>query len=91
LEVHIRYLIIALSVILFVILYVWQNVEITKIKIMYKNVLKEERELTNRNDRLRFEIEKLRKPEIIEKKAADLGMRDLDHDDFITIISDNIQ
>ena len=79
-----------MSVILFVILYVWQNIEVTKIKITYMNVLKEERQLTNSNDRLRYEIEKMRRVDIIEKEAASLGMRELRVDDFVTIVTDDI-
>lgn len=89
--VCIRYLLIALSLILFVILYVWQNVEVTKIKLMYRNVLKEERLLTNNNDRLRYEIEKLRRIDIVEEKAAALGMMELNYNDFIAIKIDEQQ
>ena len=54
------------------------------------NVLKEERQLTNSNDRLRYEIEKMRRVDIIEKEAASLGMRELRVDDFVTIVTDDI-
>ncbi|MBN2039895.1 MAG: hypothetical protein JW864_07640 [Spirochaetes bacterium] len=73
---------------MFVILYVYQNVEVTKIKIIYRNVLDEERQLVNSNDRLKYEIEKLRRVEVVDKQAAALGMRELTPDDFVTIETD---
>lgn len=84
----IKYFITALLCILFVIIYVWQNVEVMKIKIDYRKALKEERQLINMNDRLRYEIERYRRMELIEKYAAENGMNALSPYDFVTINMD---
>jgi hypothetical protein len=81
----IRYFIIALSVILFVILYVWQNVEVMKIRIEYRKALNEERQLVDRNDKLKYEIERYKRTDLVEKYAAEKGMRELTPYDFVTI------
>jgi hypothetical protein len=81
----IKYFITAFSVIVLVILYVWQNVEVMKIKIDYRKALKEERHLINMNDRLKYEIERYKRMDLVEKYAAENGMRELTPYDFVTI------
>ncbi|MFH0977542.1 MAG: hypothetical protein V1874_17320 [Spirochaetota bacterium] len=81
----IKYFITALSVVVFVILYVWQNVEVMKIKIDYRKALKEERQLINMNDRLKYEIERYKRMDMVERYAAENGMRELTPHDFVTI------
>ena len=78
----------ALSFIIFIIFYVWQNVEVVKIKIDYRKALSEERKLINRNDKLRYEIERYRRMDLVEKYAAENGMRELTPNDFVTINMD---
>ena len=85
LEGIIKYIILAFSVIIFVILNVWQNVEVMKIKIEYSKALVEERKLVNKNDRLRYEIERYKRMELVERFAGSNGMKVLSHNDFITI------
>ena len=87
-ETVIKYFITALSVIIFVILYVWQNVEVMKIKIDYRKALKEERQLINMNDRLKYEIERFKRLDLVEKYALENGMRQLTPYDFVTINMD---
>jgi hypothetical protein len=86
LEVYIRYIIIVLSAFLFLLLYVWQNVEVTKIKMEYQKALEQEKELIKKNDKLRYEIERYRRMELVEQHAFKLGMRELDYNDFEAII-----
>lgn len=64
----------------------WQNVEVMKIKIEYKEALKEESEFIKKNDRLRYEIERFKRMELIERSAAEMGMRELTPGDFAAII-----
>jgi len=63
------------GIILFVILFVWQNIEVMKIKMDYRRGLQLERQIEMRNDRLRYEIEKLRRMDAIERYAETHGMR----------------
>ena len=79
----------ALSFIIFIIFYVWQNVEVVKIKIDYRKALSEERQFVNRNDKLRYEIERYRRMDLVEKYAAENGMRELTPSDFVTIDMEN--
>lgn len=41
-------------------LYVWQNVEVVKTKMEYRELYRNEKELIQENDRLRYEIETMR-------------------------------
>jgi hypothetical protein len=71
--------------ILFVILYVWQNIGVMKIKMDYRKGIGIERELAKENDRLRYEIERYKITDLIERYAASRGMRELTPDDFEVI------
>ena len=71
--------------IFFIIAYVWQNVGVMKIKIEYRKAVAEERQLVNKNDRLRYEIERLRRMDLVERYAAENGMRELEPGDFVAI------
>lgn len=84
----IKYFFTAFLIIVFVIFYVWQNVEVMKIKIDYRKALKEERQLINLNDRLKYEIERYKRTALVEKYAAESGMRELTPYDFVTIKMD---
>ena len=59
-----------------------------KIKIDYRKALLEQRQLINKNDRLRYEIEKYKRMELVEKFAAENGMKELTPYDFVTINMD---
>ncbi len=82
-----RYLVIALCVIVFVILYVWQNITVMKIKMGYRAALEREREFRDRNDRGRYEIEKLRRLESVERAAIQAGMRPLTPADLQVLVA----
>lgn len=51
----------------------------------YQKALIEERQLINKNDRLRYEIERYRRMELVERYAESIGMKELTHYDFVTI------
>jgi hypothetical protein len=59
-----------------------------KIKIDYRKALSEERQLVNRNDRLKYEIERYKRMDLVEKYAVESGMRELTPYDFVTIDMD---
>ena len=71
--------------IFFVILYVWQNIEAMKIKMDYRKELSAEKQLIKENDRLRFEIEKYKRADLIDKYAAQTRMREITPNDFEVI------
>ena len=63
--------------ILFVVLYIWQNVEVMKMKMDYGREAEVEAGLIRQNDRLRYEIETLRRMNVIEEYARSRGMHAL--------------
>jgi hypothetical protein len=72
-------------VIIFVVLYVWQNIEVMKMKMEYRRGVRIEKQLVKENDRLRGEVERMRKMDRIEKYAQGAGLRYLGPQDFDVI------
>ena len=70
---------------LFVLLYVWQNIEIMKTKMDYKKMIRAERVLAEKNARLKFELERLRSFGSIESKAGRKGLVRLKPSDVIAV------
>lgn len=68
---------IVVFMILFVVLYIWQNVEVMKMKMDYGREAEVEAGLIRQNDRLRYEIETLRRMNVIEEYARSRGMHAL--------------
>ncbi len=82
-----KYFFIAVVMILFVILYVWQNIEVVRMKMDYNTALQREEQLVKINDRLRYEIEWYKRMELIDAYAASRGMRTLMPEDIDIIVS----
>ncbi len=78
----IRYIGIAAFMIFFVVMYVWQNVEVMKAKMEYRKGVAVEKQLVRDNDRLRYELEKYRRGERVDEYARMKGMRPVTPDDF---------
>lgn len=72
--------------IIFVILYVFQNVEVMKMKIECGKAADVERGLIIKNDKLRYEIERYKNIDLIERYAKQSGMRHITPYDFETIV-----
>lgn len=70
---------------LFVILYVWQNIEIMKFKMDYRRMVKTEHALAERNAKLKYELERLRNFSSMESKAAGKGLARIKPSDVIII------
>jgi hypothetical protein len=85
-EAVIKYIVTVFSVIVFVILYVFQNVGVMKIKIECRKDAEAEKRLIIKNDKLRYEIERYKNMEVIERYASERGMRKITPYDFETII-----
>ncbi len=65
-----RYFLIVFVMSVFVIAYVWQNIEIMKFKMDYKRLVKTEQVLAEKNARLKYEFERLRNFKNIEANAG---------------------
>ena len=72
--------------VLFVIANVWQNVEVMKIKLDHQKALQEKSDLIKKNDRLKYEIERYKRMDLVMKNAEILGMRESTPNDFETLI-----
>jgi hypothetical protein len=73
---------------LFVILYVWQNIEIMKIELEHKNLLNKEKQLVRDNDYLLYEIELYRRMDVIQDIARKNGLKPILPEDFDVMIID---
>lgn len=72
----------------FVILYVWQNIEVVKIEIEHRNLKSRERQLVRDNDRLLYEIERYRSMDVMEEYALKKGLRKILPKDFEVMVID---
>lgn len=79
------YFLMVIGVFVFVMLYVWQNVEVTKLKLEYRRLLRTQETLVKENDRILFNIERYKDPDYLEKSAVSLGMKPVTPRDFETI------
>jgi len=71
---------------LFVVVYVWQNVEVMKIQLDYKKKVRVEKRLIKKNDRLVYEIERMRSLDAVEKYAFGKGFKRIAPDDFDVLV-----
>jgi len=81
----IKYFGIVTGVIILVLLYVWQNVEVMKMKMAYRENAAVEKRLLMENDRLRAAIERYRRVDVAERYARLNGMRELRPSDIIVV------
>ena len=81
----IKYFGIVTGVIIFVLLYVWQNVGVMKMKMAYRENAAVEKRLLMENDRLRAAIERYRRVDVAERYARLNGMRELRPSDIIVV------
>lgn len=69
-----------------VILYVWQNVEVMKMRMEYRRLNRTHRSLVMENDRLRYGIERYRSIDTLEKRAVKKQMRRVRPGDIDVIV-----
>jgi len=81
----IKYSLVAFCMICFVVLYVWQNIEVMKLKLSMQRSLSYKEELLKEQSRLRYEIERKRRYEDIEVWAVSHGMSWMRSGDFIVL------
>lgn len=65
---------VAFLVMMFVVLYVWQNISMMKIRMECRDRVKRERELFKEHDRLLYQIERFRSIDVVEEIALRRGM-----------------
>jgi len=73
---------------LFVILYVWQNIEIMKIKLEYKKMVRAEHVLAESNAKMLYGLEKLRNFGSMESNASRHGLSVIKPSDVIVVKDD---
>jgi hypothetical protein len=72
---YLTFFAVVLGVLVFVMLYVWQSIEVMKIKLEYRALLRKQESLVKVNDRLRCGIERFRTMDRIEQDADRMGLR----------------
>lgn len=80
-----KYFSIVLMISIFVVFYVWQNIEMMKIKMDYKKLIRTEKEITVVNDKLKFEYERLRSFRYIEANADRNNLKYISPADLVVI------
>ncbi len=81
----VKYTIIVLAMIFVVILYVWQNIEVMNLKMYHRKSVEYKKELVKQRDRLLYEIERYKRPELIDDYAEKNGLRKATRDDVVLI------
>ena len=79
---HPAYFILAVGALAFVLLYIWQSVEVMKIRLDYKKLLAAQEQLVKDYDRFLFDIEKIRAETGNAKEAERRGMRRMVPSDY---------
>jgi len=77
----VKYFFVTFLISTFVIIYVWQNIEVMKIKMTYNRLLESEKVLADEQQKLRYEFEKRRNFENIKKVAGSRGFKQIEPED----------
>ncbi len=80
-----KYFSIVFMISVYVVFYVWQNIEMMKMKMDYKKLIKTEKEITIINDKLKFDFERLRSFRAIEANAEKNNLRQISPSDLIVL------
>ena len=83
-----KYMVIIFSMSLFVILYVWQNIEVVQIKMRNRALSRAAGELAKDNDRRLYEIERYRRMEAVGDHARKNGYRAMLPGDASVLVMD---
>lgn len=84
----IQYVLMAFIMMVFIVLYVWQNISVMKIKMELRADTAREMELIKINDRLLYEIEQLRRIDLVEQYAISAGFRELTPYNMQTLVAE---
>lgn len=80
-----KYFSIVLIISVFVVFYVWQNIEMMRMKMDYKKLIRTEQEMTVVNDKLKYDIERLRNFRNIEADVDKKNLKQLTPADLVVI------
>lgn len=83
--VFVKYFFLVIIMISLVIVYVWQNIEVMKMKMDYRRAVKLQKNLIKENDRLLYEIEKIKSFENIEIYAEKNNLKEIEYNDLIIV------
>ena len=81
-----KYFFFIFPICLLFIIYAWQNIEVMKIKLNFRKQVMATEELAKRNDRLVYEIEKMRRIKNIDQFSKARGLKEISGEN-IEIIS----
>lgn len=84
-----KYFIIVFLTTLFVIGFVWQNVEVVKIKLEYQKLNKMADDIYREKDILVYKIEKYRNIEVVKNKAQLAGYKELSPKNIVVVSVDD--
>ena len=82
----IQYVLMAFIMMVFIVLYVWQNISVMKIKMELRADTAGEMELVKINDRLLYEIERFRRLDLVEHYALRTGLKQLGPHNIQTLV-----
>ncbi|MFA5519979.1 MAG: hypothetical protein WDA74_12055 [Spirochaetota bacterium] len=80
-----KYFLIVIMMSFFIITYVWQNIEIMKMKMEYRKLIDVEMDISEENDRIRFNLESLRSFRNMKSFAEQNRLKQIGPDDVINI------
>lgn len=80
-----KYFMIVAMMSVFVLLYVWQNIEVMRMKMEYRKLINVEHELTEENKRSLSELERLRNFRTVESAVAGRGVRRMGPQDVLIL------
>ncbi|MBN1499202.1 MAG: hypothetical protein JW982_03550 [Spirochaetes bacterium] len=81
----VKYSLFVMIMIILVVVYVWQNVEVLKMKIAYADAVEKQKRIIVSNDYLVYEIEKLKRIDLVEAIAVENGLTEVQYDDVVVI------
>lgn len=84
--IPIRHFIVVIAICIFFIVYIWQNIEVMKIKMGFNRLITAEKQIIRDRNRILGEIESLRKIDVIEARARELNLKRISRDDFIVLM-----
>jgi hypothetical protein len=76
------YFIVAVGALAFVLLYIWQSVEVTKLRLDSKRLLRTQEQLVKEHDRFMYDIETIRIEKGNSKEAERRNMRRMVPSDY---------
>lgn len=83
-----KYFTIVVMMSAFVLLYVWQNIEVMRMKMDYRKLVRVEHELKEENNRLLADFERLRNFRTVESAVAGRGVRRMEPQDMLFLKSE---